>query len=335
MYRGSYPVSGLSSHLLRNDFQTFMISAALVIWPSDVAPLDAPIDGISLPLPLPDYVAPVKQIKTLPNGLRIASEQLQTPAASVGKLRQSELQKIKAELEEVSNNPERFILEAVHSAGYCGPLANPLLASETAIERLDSGILEEFVSENSKGNRIVLAASGIENEELLRIAEPLLSDLPAGPQPKEPKSLYVGGNFRRRADSPSTHFALAFEVPGGWNNEKDSVTLIVMQIFEWCVSIYGSFILFLHSTASSMTRDCLASMAAQAEFAVLSCQSSDFVSKAVDIAAEELLLLATEGSVSRLMMKRAQEATKSTVLMNLESRIVADDIGRQILITDF
>ncbi|KAK9014948.1 hypothetical protein V6N11_006083 [Hibiscus sabdariffa] len=262
-----------------------MISAALVIWPSDVAPLDAPIDGISLPLPLPDYVAPVKQIKTLPNGLRIASEQLQTPAASVGKLRQSELQKIKAELEEVSNNPERFILEAVHSAGYCGPLANPLLASETAIERLDSGILEEFVSENSKGNRIVLAASGIENEELLRIAEPLLSDLPAGPQPKEPKSLYVGGNFRRRADSPSTHFALAFEVPGGWNNEKDSVTLIVMQ-------------------------------------------SSDFVSKAVDIAAEELLLLATEGSVSRLMMKRAQEATKSTVLMNLESRMV-DEVTLQ------
>lgn len=28
----------------------------------------------------------------------------------------------------------------------------------------------------------------------------------------------------------STHFALAFEVPGGWNNEKDSVTLTVMQV---------------------------------------------------------------------------------------------------------
>ena len=49
---------------------------------------------------------------------------------------------------------------------------------------------------------MVLAASGIEHEELLQIAEPLLSDLPAGPHPEEPKSVYVGGDFRRQADSP-------------------------------------------------------------------------------------------------------------------------------------
>lgn len=49
---------------------------------------------------------------------------------------------------------------------------------------------------------MVLAASGVEHEELLQIAEPLLSDLPEGPQPKEPESVYVGGDFRRVADSP-------------------------------------------------------------------------------------------------------------------------------------
>lgn len=146
-----------------------------------------------------------------------------------------QLQKVKAELEEVSKNPERLILEAVHSAGYSGALANPLLVPESAIDRLNSGILEEFVTvrifsillvslhiflsfcqclfcwivvcfrgfqENYKGNRIVLAASGIEHKELLQIAEPLLSDLPAGPPLNEPKSVYVGGDFRRQADSP-------------------------------------------------------------------------------------------------------------------------------------
>ncbi|XWS16274.1 hypothetical protein CRYUN_Cryun34aG0071100 [Craigia yunnanensis] len=130
-------------------------------------------------------------------------------------------EEVKDELEEVSKNPERLILEAVHSTGYSGALANPLLAPGSALDRLDSSILEEFVTENYTGNRMVLAASGIEHEELLQIAESLLSDLPAGPHLEEPKSVYVGGDFRQQADSPNTYFALAFEVPGGWNNEKD------------------------------------------------------------------------------------------------------------------
>ncbi|KAE8655480.1 profilin-1 isoform 1 [Hibiscus syriacus] len=410
--------------------RTGNLAAARFTTSSAVAPLDTPLDGISLPPSLPDYVAPSEtKVKTLSNGVRIASEQLPTPAASVGvfvncgsiyetpissgashllermafkstnrsHLRvvreveaiggntsasasrecmtytvdalktyvpemvellidcvrnpafmdwevNEEVQKIKAELEEVLKNPERLILEAVHSTGYSGPLANPLLASETAIDGLDSSILEEFVTENYKGNRIVVAASGIENEELLQIAEPLLSDLPVGPQPKEPKSVYVGGDFRRRSDSPSTHFALAFEVTGGWNNEKDSVTLTVMQMLMGGGSSFSAggpgkgmhsrlYLRVLNEYQQMHSFSAFNSIFNNTGlFGIYGSTSSDFVSKAVDIAAEELILLATEGSVSRLMIKRAQEATKSAVLMNLESRmIVAEDIGRQIL----
>lgn len=407
------------------------LAAARYATSSAVAPLDTPSDSVSLPPPLPDYVAPSEtKIKTLSNGVRIASEQLPTPAASIGlfincgsiyetpissgashllermafksttnrsHLRvvreveaiggntlasatrecmtytfdalktyvpemvellidcvrnpafleweiNEELQKIKAELEEVSKNPERLILEAVHSAGYAGALANPLLVPESAIDRLNSGILEEFVTENYKGNRIVLAASGIEHEELLQIAEPLLSDLPAGPPLNEPKSVYVGGDFRRRADSPSTHFALAFEVPGGWNNEKDTVTLTVLQML---MGGGGSFSaggpgkgmhsrLYLHVLNEYQQIHSFSAFNSifnnTGLFGIYGSTSSDFVSRAVEIAAEELLVLAIEGSVSQLMIKRAQEATKSAVLMNLESRmIIAEDIGRQIL----
>ena len=53
---------------------------------------------------------------------------------------------MKAELGELSNNPQGLLLEAVHSAGYSGALANPLLASETALNRLNSSLLEEFVA---------------------------------------------------------------------------------------------------------------------------------------------------------------------------------------------
>lgn len=44
---------------------------------------------------------------------------------------------------------------------------------------------------------MVLAASGVEHEELLRVVEPLLSDLPNVTRPAEPKSQYVGGDFRQ------------------------------------------------------------------------------------------------------------------------------------------
>lgn len=57
-----------------------------------------------------------------------------------------QLNKVKAEMGEISNNPQGLLLEAIHSAGYSGALANPLLAPESAISILNSTILEEFVA---------------------------------------------------------------------------------------------------------------------------------------------------------------------------------------------
>ena len=49
---------------------------------------------------------------------------------------------------------------------------------------------------------MVLAASGLEHDELVSIVEPLLSDLPGVKRHEEPKSVYVGGDYRCQADSP-------------------------------------------------------------------------------------------------------------------------------------
>lgn len=48
---------------------------------------------------------------------------------------------------------------------------------------------------------MVLAASGVDHDDLVSIAEPLLSDLPSVKRPEEPKSVYVGGDYRCQADS--------------------------------------------------------------------------------------------------------------------------------------
>ncbi|KAF8388889.1 hypothetical protein HHK36_025570 [Tetracentron sinense] len=254
-----------------------------------------------------------------------------------------QLQKVKVEIGEISNNPQGLLLEAIHSAGYSGALANPLLAPESAINRLDSTILEEFVAtavcefqENYTAPRIVLAASGIEHEELLSIAEPLLSDLPIVVRPEEPKSVYVGGQ--------KTHVALAFEVPGGWHKEKDAMTLTVLQLL---LGGGGSFSaggpgkgmyswLYLRVLNEHQQIESFSAFNSiynnTGIFGIHATTGSEFVSKAVDIAARELLAVATPGQVDQVQLDRAKESTKSAVLMNLESRMVAsEDIGRQIL----
>ena len=55
--------------------------------------------------------------------------------------------------------------------------------------------------ENYTAPRMVLAASGVEHEEFLSVAEPLLSDLPSVPRPQEPKSVYTGGDYRCHTES--------------------------------------------------------------------------------------------------------------------------------------
>lgn len=57
-----------------------------------------------------------------------------------------QLEKMKVEIADFSKNPQALLLEAIHSAGYAGPFANPLLASEASLSKLDGTALEEFVA---------------------------------------------------------------------------------------------------------------------------------------------------------------------------------------------
>ncbi|KAK6944885.1 Peptidase M16, C-terminal [Dillenia turbinata] len=255
-----------------------------------------------------------------------------------------ELGKLKAELAEVSNNPQSLLVEVIHSAGFCGSLANPLIASESAISGLNSDILEKFVTENYTAARMVLASSGVEHEELVKIAEPLLSDLHSTPRPEEPKSVYVGGDYRFQGDAEKTHIALAFELPGGWHKEKDAVTLAVLQMLmggggsfsaggpgkgmysRLYLNVLNQFPEIQSFSAFNSTYNNTSIFGVQATTAL------GYASKAIDIAAKELSAIATPGQVDEVQLKRAKESTKSAILMNLESRVVvSEDIGRQVL----
>ncbi|GLJ30406.1 hypothetical protein SUGI_0601650 [Cryptomeria japonica] len=398
---------------------------------SSYPPLDLPLPGVQLPPSIPDHIEPTKtNVTTLPNGLKVASENSPSSTASIGlyvdcgsvyetplssgathllermafkttknrsHLRmvreveaiggnvtasasreqmgytfdalktyvpemvellidsvrnpvfldwevKEQLARIKTEIAEISNNPQSLLLEALHSAGYSGALGNPLLAPESAVSRLNSTILEEFVAENYTAPRIVLAASGVDHQQLLSVAEPLLADLPHVPHFDIAKSEYVGGDFRCQADSQSTHVALAFEVPGGWHNEKDAIALTVLQTLMGGGGSFSAggpgkgmhsrlYLRVLNEHQEVQSFSAFNSMYNDSGlFGIHATTGSNFVSEAVKIAAGELIAVATPGQVTNVELNRAKNSTKSAVLMNLESRmVVTEDIGRQIL----
>ncbi|CAD5165859.1 unnamed protein product [Musa acuminata subsp. malaccensis] len=257
---------------------------------------------------------------------------------------QEQVNRIKWEIGDITKDPQQFLLDSLHLAGFSGALGKPLMAPESALERINGSKIGKFYQENYTADRMVLAAFGVDHEHLLAIAEPLLYDLERGIAMEVPKSTYTGGDLRHKIYSEKTHVALAFEVPGGWRHEKDATALTVLQtlmggggsfsaggpgkgmhsrLYLRVLNKYQEVQSFL--AFSSICND-------TGLFGIHSITGSDFVSKAVDVAVNELHAIATPGQVTELELHRAKNATRLAILLNLESRAIAvEDIGRQIL----
>ncbi|XP_011078227.1 mitochondrial-processing peptidase subunit alpha [Sesamum indicum] len=255
-----------------------------------------------------------------------------------------QLQKVSADINGSFRDPHQLLLEAIHSTGYSGPYANALFALESAINCLNSTVLEEFVAEHYTASRMVLAASGVDHDKLLEYAEPLLSDLPNVSRPAEPRPVYTGGDFRRQGDSGITHFALAFELPGGWLKEKDAIILTVLQMLMGGGGSFSAggpgkgmysrlYLRVLNEHPQIQSFSAFNSIYNHTGlFGIQATTESDFAINAIDIAVKELIAVATPGQVDKVQLDRAKESTKSAILMNLESRmVVSEDIGKQIL----
>ena len=251
---------------------------------------------------------------------------------------------LKTEMADLASNPANLLMEAVHAVAFDGGLGQPLVATGGALSRLDGDTLAHFVSTNYTAPRVVLAASGCAHQELVSIAEPLLSQLPAdaGGVSSMP-SQYVGGDYRVATDSPVTNVVMAFEFQGGWRDTKASTAMTVLNTL---MGGGGSFsaggpgkgmysrlyrnVLNKHGWA----QNCTAFHSVFDEVGVVGisgvadgARTGDMVA----VMASEMSAVAN-GSITDEELVRAKAATVSSILMNLESKaIVAEDIGRQIL----
>ncbi|XP_078435066.1 mitochondrial-processing peptidase subunit alpha-like isoform X2 [Wolffia australiana] len=255
-----------------------------------------------------------------------------------------QVDKLKSELRDISKDPQQFLIESLHLAGYSGALARPLIAPDEALDRLNGSLIGNFYSENYTADRMVLAAYGVDHEQLLNIAEPLLCELNKGPLLTTPQSIYIGGEIRHKEDSEKTHVALGFEVPGGWHNEKDATAVTILQFLMGGGGSFSAggpgkgmhsrlYLRVLNKYQQVQSISAFSSVYNDSGlFGVHMTTDPEFVAKLVEIAAAELILVTTPGQVTDIEFQRAKNATKSAVLMNLESRmIITEDIGRQLL----
>ena len=251
---------------------------------------------------------------------------------------------MQAEVKELHENPQALLMEATHATAYSGGLGNALVAPTGDLSHITGDALREFVSENFTAPRMVLAASGCEHDELVRIAEPMLSTLPAGEGAPATPSVYVGGDYRQKTDSPITSIVLGFEFKGGWRDTKASTAMSVLTML---LGGGGSFsaggpgkgmysrlytrVLNRYSWAQNCTA--FHSIFNDTGIVGISAMAnSAHVGDMVKVMASELQSVAAKGGVQEQELERAKNATVSSILMNLESKaVIAEDIGRQML----
>lgn len=278
---------------------------------------------------------------TVPEALEVLADAVLNPKFQSWEVAE-QVRKMEADVKNLRDNPQTTLLEGLHSVAYTGGLGRPLIVPEGLLGGLNADVLADFYAANYTAPRMVLAGAGVEHDELVRLAEPLLAGAPGAGSSGEPTSSYVGGDWRQFAASPLTHAILAFEYQGGWRDVKGSVAMTVLQ---YLLGGGGSFSAGgpgkgMHSrlytrvlNAHPWMHNCTALNSIYNSTGLVGIFASAESSQAadmVDVLCKEMQAVAK--GVPEAELERAKAAAVSSVLMNLESRaVVAEDIGRQVL----
>lgn len=211
-------------------------------------------------------------------------------------------------------------------------------------------LLKEFSSATWCPSRMVLAASGVDHEELVEICKPLAEAWPAKPKDMliDPiKSAYSGGEWKVRddvsdSDGPVGHVFMGFGGMGGWRDDRKAVEYAVLQILMgggasfsaggpgkgMCSRLYQEVL-----NKYAWARECSAHVYIHNDvhvFGVYGKAEPAAMSHMVDVITSELQAVAS-GKLTAEEVERAKKVTTASVHMGLESKaVIAEDIGRQI-----
>ena len=222
---------------------------------------------------------------------------------------------------------------------YVWNTGNPLVPEERKLAYISPDLIASFVSENFTPDRIVLSASNVEHGALVEMAAANLGDL-MGESGLLPEATYTGGSRKISADGPA-HVAIGFK--GVSWHDNDMVPVCVLHTL---LGGGGSFSsggpgkgMYTRLYSEIMNRHGWVSSAMAFNhcysdtglFGIQgSCDDPAHLNNLVEVIGLQVGKMA--GPLSAGELDRAKAMTKSSLMMNLESRaIVSEDIGRQVL----
>lgn len=251
--------------------------------------------------------------------------------------------------QDLLDNPPALLQEFIHAAAYGrdSPLGRPLQCPLDKIDALSLDTMREFRSKYFVAENMVLAGSGVEHDALVKYADKFFSKVPKGvssaPSAAAQPIVYTGGiETIPDAQAELSYAALAFPMAGGWHHD-DLVPVCVLHTLlgggdsfsaggpgkGMYSRLYTSVLNRFYWVESAFA---FSSIHADAGLVGIygACLPSH-TSNLVALLCNQLLSVANR-SVEPIELQRAKNQLKSSVLMNLESRMILyEDIGRQLL----
>lgn len=275
------------------------------------------------------------------------------------------------EIDEIWQKPEMILPELLHAAAYReNTLGHPLLCPEERLAYIDAAAVNRYRDQFFTPERIVVGFVGVPHDQAIRIAEKYFGSMkPSSSSTSEDKtsgsmtnslfgllggtsdaglvSNYTGGSiFLPESALPNeewTHLQVAFEAPSLQSPEIYALATLqillggggsfsaggpgkgmysrlytnVLNQYGWIESCQS----FNHTYSDSGLFGISASSRNDASYAMSG------------VIARELALLYDTGrkGISDLEASRAKNQLRSSLLMNLESRmIILEDLGRQV-----
>ncbi|CAG8574883.1 8805_t:CDS:2 [Ambispora gerdemannii] len=275
------------------------------------------------------------------------------------------------ELSEIWQKPDMILPELLHTVAYKdNTLGNPMLCPESKLAEMTPELIKEYIATWYRPERIVVAAAGAPHGEIVALTEKFFGDMPKSPdfnahtfkssvlgvlnptkhtskpslyktittaatsflsqgstlQPVPishggQKSHYTGGTlYLEQPTLPHTHVYVALE--GLPIHDPDIYALATLQIL---LGGGGSF------SAGGPGKD-------SGLFGIFASCRPEYNHAVADVIAQQFDHVASPGryGVTEEELNRAKNQLMSSLLMNLESRMVQlEDLGRQVQVHGF